>query len=69
MPQKAVLENSYVFIVKNGKAVKKPVTLGIQNTSMVEIVDGLSEGESVVVEGNYGLEDGATVSVLEEVAQ
>jgi len=69
VPQKAVLENSYVFVVENGKAVKKAVSLGLQNTTMIEILDGLAEGASVVVEGNYGLEDGAAVQILEEVKQ
>jgi RND family efflux transporter MFP subunit len=69
VPQKAVLENSYVFVVENGKAVKKTVRLGIQNTTMIEVLDGLAEGDSVVVEGNYGLEEGAAVRVLEEVKQ
>lgn len=69
VPQKAILENSYVFVVENGKAVKRPVTLGLQNTSMTEVLDGLAEGESVVVEGNYGLEDGAPVQVLGEVTK
>jgi RND family efflux transporter MFP subunit len=69
VPQKAVLENSYVFVVENGKAVKKAVTLGLQNTTMVEILGGLAEGAAVVVEGNYGLEAGAAVQVLEEVKQ
>ena len=69
VPQKAVLENSYVFVVENGKAVKKTVTLGLQNTTMVEILDGLAEGAPVVVEGNYGLEEGAAVQILEEVKQ
>jgi RND family efflux transporter MFP subunit len=69
IPQKAILENSYVFVVEAGKAVKKPVTLGLQNTTMIEILGGLAEGAAVVVEGNYGLEDGAAVQVLEEVKQ
>ncbi|MGZ5469375.1 MAG: efflux RND transporter periplasmic adaptor subunit, partial [Candidatus Aminicenantales bacterium] len=67
VPQKAILENSYVFIVEGGKAVKKAVTLGLQNTTMVEILTGLAEGAAVVVEGNYGLEEGAAVQILEEV--
>jgi RND family efflux transporter MFP subunit len=67
VPQKAVLENSYVFVVESGKAVKKAVTLGLQNTTMVEVLSGLAEGVSVVVEGNFGLEEGAAVQVLEEV--
>jgi len=69
VPQKAVLENGYVFIVEGGKAVKKTVALGLQNTTMIEVLDGLAEGAAVVVEGNYGLEEGAVVQVLEEVRQ
>lgn len=69
VPQKAILENGYVFIVDGGKAVKKAVTLGLQNTTMVEVLDGLAEGLPVVVDGNYGLEEGAPVQVLEEVRQ
>jgi RND family efflux transporter MFP subunit len=69
VPQKAVLENGYVYVVEGGKAVKKPVTLGLQNTTMIEVLDGLTEGASVVVEGNYGLEEGAVVQILEEVKQ
>ena len=67
VPQTAVLENSYVFVVEDGKVVRKNVTLGIENTTMVEILSGLGDGESVIVEGNYGLEEGAPVQVLEEV--
>ncbi len=69
VPQKAILENSYVFVVENGKAVKKTVTPGLQNMTMVEVLAGLAEGAAVVVEGNYGLEEGAAVQVLEEVKQ
>jgi len=67
VPQKAVLENSYVFVAEGGKAVKKNITMGLQNATMVEVLDGLAEGALVVVEGNFGLEEGATVQVLEEV--
>jgi membrane fusion protein (multidrug efflux system) len=67
VPQIAVLENTYVFVAEGGKAVRKNVTLGLQNTTMVEILDGLAEGAPVIVEGNFGLEDGAAVQVLEEV--
>ena len=67
VPQQAILENSYVFIVEGGKAVKKTVSLGIQNTTMIEVLDGLAVGDQVVAEGNFGLEEGAAVQVLEEV--
>jgi RND family efflux transporter MFP subunit len=69
VPQNAVLENSYVYVVAGGKAVRKDVTLGIQNTTMIEVLNGLAEGDPVVVEGNFGLEEGAAVQVLEEVTK
>jgi RND family efflux transporter MFP subunit len=65
VPQKAVLDDTYVFLVQAGKAVKRPVTLGLQNATVVEVLSGLSEGDVVIVEGNYGLADGAAVSVSE----
>jgi RND family efflux transporter MFP subunit len=65
VPQKAVLDNSYVYLVQANKAVKRPVTLGLQNSTVVEVLSGLAEGEDVIVEGNYGLGDGAPVRVSE----
>ena len=67
VPQTAILENTFVYVAEGGKAVRKNVTLGIQNTTMVEILGGLGDGESVIVEGNYGLEEGSPIQVLEEV--
>ena len=63
VPQKAVLSDEYVFVVENGKAVKRPVSLGLKNTVMIEVLEGLKEGEQVVVEGNYGLVEGTQVEI------
>ena len=64
IPQKAVLDNSYVFIVdENSTARKKEVTLGLQETDMVEILSGLNEGDRVVMEGNFGLDEGNVLEV------
>lgn len=68
IPQNAVLENSYVFVVgEDGSAKKKPVTLGIQETELVEILGGLSTGEKVIVEGNFGLEEGDKLEIREVI--
>ncbi|HEX2694285.1 MAG TPA: efflux RND transporter periplasmic adaptor subunit, partial [Acidobacteriota bacterium] len=48
VPQKAVLDNSYVYVVQAGKAVKRTVTLGLQNTTVVEVLSGLAEGDVVI---------------------
>ncbi len=69
VPQNAILDDSYLFVVRGGKALRKDVVLGLQNTDLVEIVSGIEEGELVIVEGNYGLKDGAPVDVVEEERQ
>lgn len=65
VPQQAVLENKYVFLVKENKAVKKEIKVGLQNTDMLEIVKGLEEGDLVIVDGNFGLENGAELEIEE----
>jgi RND family efflux transporter MFP subunit len=67
VPQKAILENKYVFIAQDGKAIKKEVTLGLQNTTLVEITGGLAEGALVIAEGNFGLEEGTPLEITGEV--
>jgi len=34
---------------------------------MIEVVKGLKEGDLVVIEGNYGLEDGAKIDIKEVI--
>ncbi len=68
VPQKAILENRYVFVAKeDSTVVRKDIFLGLQNTDMVEVTSGIEEGDLVVVEGNYGLEDGARVDIREVI--
>jgi RND family efflux transporter MFP subunit len=63
VPQKAVFDDKYVYLVAGGKAVKREVVLGLKNTMMIEVLEGLQEGDAVIVEGAFGLIDGAAVEV------
>lgn len=54
-----------VFVVENGEAVEKPVTLGKHFDGKYEILSGISEGELVVVKGQSTLRSGAKVAVIE----
>lgn len=67
IPPKAVLEKSYVFVVQGETVKKVGVTLGFQNQDFVEVTSGLKEGDRVIIEGNFGLEEGAQIDVLEVV--
>lgn len=69
IPQNAILENKYVFVASGNKALRREITLGLQNTHLVEVVSGVQEGDLVIVEGNFGLEDGSEIQVTEEVKQ
>lgn len=65
VPQKAVSDNSFIFLARGNQAVKREVTLGIQNSEGVAVLSGLVEGDLVIVEGNYGLEDGSLIEIKE----
>ncbi len=67
VPEKAIIEGQYVFIVKKGKAVKKKVITGLKSDKKVEIIDGIKVGDLVIIEGNYGLEDETPVKIEKEV--
>jgi cobalt-zinc-cadmium efflux system membrane fusion protein len=56
IPQSAVLNDegkTIVFVADGNGYKKRQVQAGIQNNDRVEIVDGLSAGDKVVVKGNY----------------
>jgi len=56
----------YVYVIEEGIARQKEVVLGIIQDERVEISEGLSEEEEIVVLGNQELEDGVKVTVLEK---
>ena len=60
-----------VFCIESGKAVAKQVKTGIQSDDLIEVTDGLAEGEEVVT-GSYraiskDLNNGAVVTINNEV--
>jgi membrane fusion protein, multidrug efflux system len=67
IPREALVEGdgiASVFSVRDGHAVRVPVTIGFINGRFAEIRDGLAEGEQVVTVGKVSLRDGSAVEVL-----
>lgn len=62
-------EKAYVFVIKDGKAVNTPVTIGLMNDDMVEVTDGLPMKSRVVATWSAQLEDGAAVRVIGDDAE
>lgn len=53
---------SYVYVVKDGRAVKTYVTAGIFDAYNIQIVDGISEGDVVITTWSPRLIDGVEVN-------
>lgn len=53
----------YVMVSKNGIALKVQVETGISSGGYTQIIKGLSEGQPVISEGNFGLRDKARIKI------
>jgi membrane fusion protein (multidrug efflux system) len=67
IPEQAIWpdgDQKKVFRVDNGKVKLVPVTLGIRQPGMVQVLDGLKQGDEVVTAGQMKLHDGMGVMPL-----
>lgn len=56
-------QGTYVYTVKNGKAILQPVNVDLTQGNISLIASGVSEGDQVVVDGQERLQSGASVEV------
>jgi len=69
IPKNALVLDSLgdtVYVKEGDVAARREVRLGLRDEDSVEILDGLSDGELLIVIGQDGLADGTPVSVLGE---
>ncbi len=57
-------DENTVFVVRDGLAMRQFVELGYAMGGDVEILNGLDEGDEVIVTGQNGLKDGTSVRVV-----
>ncbi len=55
---------NYVYIVEENKAIRRDVKLGIQSNEYTEIIEGIKEGEQLLIKGQNYVEDGSLVKVI-----
>lgn len=68
VPQAAVLVRGgrpLVFVVENGLAKWRYIQTGQENEQLVEVLDGVKEGEPVIVEGHMTLAHDSAVRIVE----
>ena len=66
IPEEALVPEQgdvFVYVVADGKAVKRRVQIGQRRVGAVQVTDGLVAGEIVVTEGTQKLREGADVQV------
>jgi len=68
IPRSAVItedERSHVFVINDeGSAARRDVQLGYERDGLIEIIDGLAQGETVVTAGKGSLSTGSQVEVV-----
>lgn len=60
------LKSPYVFVIRDSKAYKVPVQVGVSNEKYIGINNGISLGDLVVISGQINLVDGSDVSILNQ---
>lgn len=68
VPREAILgglKDASVFIIENGASAKlRSVVTGAESGRLVEIIRGVQEGETIVINGQNNLKHGAIVTVV-----
>lgn len=67
VPAGAVLNDNdtiTVFVVEDSLAREQTITTGIHSENEIEVLDGLNEGEKLVIEGQHFLHDGQQVEIV-----
>jgi membrane fusion protein (multidrug efflux system) len=68
IPRKAVLfktGKTYVFVLQDGRASQREVTLGLTEEDEAEVLTGIAEGEVIISVGVENLKDGQPVTILQ----
>lgn len=63
VPASAVMAGA-VWAVRDGRAARLPVTVGVVGSFRTEILDGLGDGQPIIAAPPHGLEEGTAVRVV-----
>lgn len=67
IPRQAVygsLKSPAVFIVKNNVAIQQDVIIKANSSNMLEVLEGLDQNDTVVINGHINLQDSTRVRIL-----
>lgn len=67
IPESALVpegDDQFVFLVKDGKAIKTQIQVGERKPGLVQVLDGLSPGDRVITQGTLRVRDNSPVKLL-----
>jgi membrane fusion protein, multidrug efflux system len=71
VPEEAIIvrnNENFVYLVEEDTVKKTTVEIGKSSSGLVEIIDGLNEGDEVVTEGKTLLSDGVKIRVVNSLS-
>jgi len=61
------LDSPQVFVIIEGRAQLRQISLGRITTDLVEVLDGLNKGDQVVIAGQNNLQQDSKVKIIDSV--
>ena len=71
VPKRAVVYDGgsqFLFTVRDNKAVRIPLDAGFETPDTVEVRAGFNEGDPIIILGQAGLKDGASVKIVDSTS-
>ena len=69
-PTESLIRQEYAYVIEDGRAVRRDLTIGIGNWNATEILSGLEEGDQLITSISLtALEDGVRVKVVESLEE
>lgn len=71
VPVAAIGDNAgttVVTLIQDGKTQEAEIEVGVETNQLVQVTQGLSEGDQVAIAGGYGLPDGCAVQIVDDLA-
>ena len=59
------IKNPHVFVVHNNQAILKSISISHASDQKMKILSGLSDGELLIIAGQFNLRDGMQVKILQ----
>jgi RND family efflux transporter MFP subunit len=61
----ATTGEAQAFVIVDGKAERRPITLGVEQPDAIQVISGLNAGDTVVIDPPVSLSSGATVQLAQ----